>query len=366
VRLVDTHNWSAHAATTYGRCPVGGSFTTTVSQTKAAPNDCAGSPTVRSWPGPDPAQPADAINALGANLSGLHYEPGATVAADVIWAVRNDPSVLYRLVDTGTVWAPDTTGGWSGGKQLQYPGGSGRPDAEGVTRADWTEPYIYVATERDNANSQTARASVLRFLTTDSSPIVATHEWNVTADLPTSEPNRGLEGISWIPDASLTARAFRDERLNKAYDPADYPNHGGGLFVVGLEANGSLYVYALDHNGSSSQRVATVVTGAVSVNDVHFDRDVGYLWAYCGGSCANIATILDIDTGASSPTRGRFVVRAVYQAPATLTSVANEGLALATENRCAGGLKSIFWSDDDGAGGHALFESSIPCGTFVP
>jgi hypothetical protein len=196
--------------------------------------------------------------------------------------------------------------------------------------------------------------------------LVATHEWNLTTDLPVNEPNRGLEGISWIPDGHLTARGFHDERLNKPYDPADYAGHGSGLFVVGLEANGMLYVYAFDHNGSASQRVATVATDAVSVNDVHFDRDVGYLWAYCGSACANIATILDIDTGAASPTRGRFVVRTVFQAPATLTSVANEGLAIATENRCASGLKPVFWSDDDGAGGHALFRSTVPCGTFVP
>jgi hypothetical protein len=236
-----------------------------------------------------------------------------------------------------------------------------------VTRADWTQPDVYVSTERDNSNGQVARFSVLRFVTTDTSPAwVATNEWNVTADLPVSEPNRGLEGISWIPDAHLVARGFHDERLNKPYDPADYANHGSGLFAVGLEANGSLYVYALDHNATTAQRVATIVTGGVSVNEVHFDRDVGYLWAYCGASCANVATILSIDTTPASPTLGKFVVRRVHQAPATLTSVANEGFTIATENRCVGGVKPIFWSDDDGAGGHALYRSSVPCGAFVP
>ena len=39
----------------------------------------------------------------------------------------------------------------------------------------------------------------------------------------------------------------------RVYNPADYPNHGDGLFFVGLEGNGTVYVYALNHvtNGFS-------------------------------------------------------------------------------------------------------------------
>ena len=40
--LVDSYSWSAHAATTYGRCPDGtGGFTTTAAPTKGAVNNCA-------------------------------------------------------------------------------------------------------------------------------------------------------------------------------------------------------------------------------------------------------------------------------------------------------------------------------------
>jgi hypothetical protein len=39
----DSYTWTAHAATTYGRCPNGtGPFTTTTSSTKGAANDCSG------------------------------------------------------------------------------------------------------------------------------------------------------------------------------------------------------------------------------------------------------------------------------------------------------------------------------------
>ena len=41
-RLVDSYSWSAHAATTYGRCPSGtGGFVTTTSSTKGTANDCS-------------------------------------------------------------------------------------------------------------------------------------------------------------------------------------------------------------------------------------------------------------------------------------------------------------------------------------
>src|SRR6478735_9245242 len=44
--LLDSYSWTAHATTTYGRCPDGtGSFTTTASVTKGAANDCGGSTT---------------------------------------------------------------------------------------------------------------------------------------------------------------------------------------------------------------------------------------------------------------------------------------------------------------------------------
>jgi hypothetical protein len=53
--LVDSYSWTAHAATTYGRCPDGtGAFVTTHTSTKGAANDCSGQPgqvSASPWPG---------------------------------------------------------------------------------------------------------------------------------------------------------------------------------------------------------------------------------------------------------------------------------------------------------------------------
>ena len=71
----------------------------------------------------------------------------------------------------------------------------------------------------------------------------------------------GLEAITWVPDTFLLAHSFVDESTGSPYAPASYPNHGGGLFFVGLELNGTIYAYALDHTAVTFHRVATITSG---------------------------------------------------------------------------------------------------------
>src|SRR5690606_36773210 len=109
------------------------------------------------------------------------------------------------------------------------------------------------------AASGTSRPSILRFdVTGTGSELVATNEWNLAADLATDVPtigaNSGLEGITWIPDAVLTARGFADESTGAAYDPAAYPNHRTGVFFVALAATGDVYAYVLHLTRSSAPR----------------------------------------------------------------------------------------------------------------
>ena len=163
---VDSYSWTAHAvATTYGRCPNGtGAFTTTAASTRGAANVCPATSSPCPWPGGSAVATADGVNVFGTNLSGLAYQPSGSSARGVLWAVRNSPSTLYRLVYDGTKWTPDTTNGWSAGKQLHYPDGSGDPDAEGVTLVG-NDPAngIFVSTERDNLANTISRPAVLRF-----------------------------------------------------------------------------------------------------------------------------------------------------------------------------------------------------------
>ena len=71
-----------------------------------------------------------------------------------------------------------------------------------------------------------------------------------------------LEAITWIPDAFLVANSFFDEAAGHLYNPSEYANHGSGLFFVGLEANGVIYAYALDHVlANGFRRIATIASG---------------------------------------------------------------------------------------------------------
>jgi hypothetical protein len=364
--LLETYAWTVHATTTYGRCPDGsGAFTTTVSSSKGEANVCSGGPPpVAAWPGANAVITVDGVSTFGGNLSDLYYEGGSPSA---LWAVRNGPSTLFRLVFDGALWTPDTLEGWSAGKTLLYPGGGGAPDTEGVTRAELGSSAMYVATERDNNNSSVSRLSILRFDTADSgTSLSATHEWNLNSDLPVVGANLGLEAITWIPDGTLVASSFLDEATGLPYDPASYPNHGTGLFFVGIEATGVIYAYALDHVAGGFTRVATIASGNPGVMGVSFDREVGYLWAHCDDTCGNVAGVLAIDTTPGSPTFGRFTLLEQLARPSTMPSINNEGIAFAPESECTGGFKRYFWTDDSETDGHSLRADSIPCGAFLP
>jgi len=56
-------------------------------------------------------------------------------------------------------------------------------------------------------------------------------------------------GLLRMPDSYLTSRGLVDESRSHLSQPSEYRNHSTGLFLVGVEANGSIYAYALKHNG---------------------------------------------------------------------------------------------------------------------
>lgn len=371
--LVDSYEWTAHAATTYGRCPDGsGAFATTGNaSTKGAANDCSsggggGGGAALAWPGSDNVTTVDAVNQWTSNLSGLTYEGAAGSSPAVLWAVLNGPGTLYRLLNTGGTWTPDPANGWSAGKALRYPNGTGNPDSEGVTFTAASSGGIYVATERNNDASTVSKNAILRFDASigTAATLAATHEWDITADLPAVGANLGIEAITWVPDSFLTSKSFFDETAGHTYVPSEYADHGTGLFFVGVEGNGGIYAYALNHTNNTARRVATIVTGFPGVMGEEFDRDLGYLWAICDDGCNNQAAVLEIDTRAASATRGRWVVNRKLDRPSSMPNINNEGFAIAPASECAGNVKPVFWSDDNNTSTHSLRRAGIPCGAF--
>jgi len=112
------------------------------------------------------------------------------------------------------------------------------------------------------------------------------------------------------------------------------------------------------------KRVATFPGGQSSVMDLSFDRETGYLWAYCDNTCGNRAAVLQIDALASSPARGRFTLSRLFDRPGTMPDINNEGIAIAPEAECSNGRKAFIWADDAATGGNSLRRDAIPCGRF--
>ncbi len=360
--LLDSFTWTEHATTTYGRCPDGtGALVTTTSATKGAVNACPGA--AQPWPGDGTVQTVDGVSVFGGNMSGLVYEGSGTPAPGALWAVRNGPGTLFRLIwdDVNAMWIPDPANGGSAGKALRYPDGTGNPDAEGVAFAGaGSGGGIYVATERNNDANGVSRNSILRFAPASASPVLtATHEWNLTADLPAVGPNVGMEAITWIPDTFLVSVGFVDETggPTNPYHPANYPNHGDGLFFVGLEANGTIYAYALNHVTGGFTRVATIASGFPGVMDLHFDRELQNLWAVCDDTCQGQSAVL-------RPQAGQFVATQVFARPAGMPNLNNEGFAFTPLIECVGDLRPAFWSDDTETDGHAIRRGALTCAPF--
>lgn len=265
---------------------------------------------------------------FGTNLSGLSFE-----SPSVVWAVKNGPSTLYRLVPSGTSWKVDQK------RSLNFADGSGDPDAEAVVS---TPDGLFVAIERDNEDSGVSRPMILKY----GSGSNAIGEWEL-GGMPEVDPNDGPEAVSWVPDSFLVQKGFRDDS-GKVYNPADYPGHGSGLFFVGLEATGEVCVYALQNSGATL--LSKFASGHSQVMDLEFDGS--RLWAACDNNCSGRTTTLAVSSG-------KFAVTATYDRPSTLPNVNLEGFAISPS--CVNGKKLVLWADDNNTNGYALRSGSLNC-----
>ncbi len=279
-----------------------------------------------TWPGDSAARAADGTGVFGKNLSGLSFE-----SADVVWAVKNSPPTLYRLVPGGGMWKVDRK------RSLTFADGRGAPDAEGVVS---TPDGLFVVAERDNDDEDVSAPTVLRYGTS------GTEEWPLPG-MPSVDPNDGPEAISWVPDSFLTRQGFKTD-TGKLYDPADHPGHGTGLVAVGLEATGEIFLYALQSAGAVL--VARFASGHRQVMGLEFDGN--RLWATCDDNCDGRSATLAI-------VGGKFTTAATYDRPAELPDVNLEGFAVSPS--CVNGKKLALWSDDDNTGEHALRSGALDC-----
>lgn len=351
--LVDGFTWTQHSNPSWSRCPDGtGAFGQASAITLGAANACGsgGTLTPQAWPGSQSVADADASNVFGTDLSGLIQEGG------VMWGAQNSGK-LWRLVPNGSGgWTPDTANGWASGKSLHFPTGSGTPDDEGVTLTGaGSAGGVYVSSERDADHSGTSRLSVLRYAVSGTgTTLTATQEWNLTSDLPATDSNLGLEGVTWIPDATLTAAGFKDSSTGAAYDPTRYAAHTGGVFLVGVEGTGMVYGYVLLEAGGY-QQVAAFSSGMTGVMELQWEPQASRLWIVCDDTCNGQHRTAQVNSS------GAFAITAVYNRPTGMPNYNNEGFSLAGADECVSGSKPVYWSDDSNDGNHAIRKGSITC-----
>lgn len=349
--LVDSFSWTSHSDPSWSRCPDGTGSFGSAALTLGAANDCDSSGlSATTWPGGSSVATADTKNAFGSDMSGLYQE------GSVLWAAQNSGK-LWRLVPDGTTaWKADTGNGWTSGKTLKFPGGSGTPDDEGVTlTGSGSSGGVYVASERNADSSGTSRLSVLKYdVSGTSTTISASTEWNLTSDLPSVGSNLGLEAITWVPDATLTAAGFKDASTGAAYAPSGYGSHTGGVFFVGVEGTGMIYGYVLKDDGTYT-RVASVSSGMDGVMELQWEPQASRLWVVCDDTCSGQHRTMAINSS------GVLAATAIYNRPTGMSNYNNEGFAVSGSDACSSGTKPVWWSDDSNDSGHALRRGTITC-----
>lgn len=351
--LVDAYEWTAHAAVTYGRCPDGSAtWKDTAAATKGGPNDCSapvdGLETT-PWPGASGMAAVDPANAFGSDMSGVVYE-----SADTVWAVNNGEGTLHRMGLSGGTLSEQQK--WT----LRYPDGAGTPDAEGVALIGGSASRgVLVGTERNGADKNVSRPSVLRYAVGGSGELVATQEWNLQSRYPGIGANSGIEGIAWVSDAELVAAGLVDMGTGRAYDPDAYPAHSGGLVFVGVESTGRVTGYLLGDAGEIVP-VADFDTAFPGVMELEYDEASHLLWAVCDEVCGGRSQVFGVDA------TGGFTASAIYERPAGTQNYANEGFAIAPASQCVSGQRQVLWADDNGTDGHAFWVGSLDCEGDAP
>ena len=159
-----------------------------------------------------------------------------------------------------------------------------------------------------------------------------------------------------MPDSYLVTTTFADMTTGVAYNPATYPNHGAGLFFVGVEGSGQIYAYALDLTGTGFTRVATFASGHPGLMELQFDRETSQLLAVCDNSCNGRHNVLELGSPVTLP-----AVAARHDRPTGMANLNNEGFAIAPLSQCVDGFRPVNWADDGETGGIAIRRGTLAC-----
>lgn len=346
--LVDEHTYPSHAADggVWSACPEGGDVFAQTVRTPGAVNECgsSGEPPAEpgseydplAWPGGAAATVLDTAVTFLEDSSGLDTWTDET--GTYLYAVDNGTGRFWKLaVDADGSF--EMVDGWADGKRVRFqkdadnPAAAG-PDAEGITVDG--DGFVYIASERDNSNKGVNYDVILKVDPEAAGPdVVALEEWDITEHVPVGA-NLGIEAVEWVADADL-AGSLWDTARNKAYDPADYPGHGDGLFFVAVEDGGAVHAFALSDGGAT--KVATFTPGLAGVMALDWDTTRGGLWTVCDDGCGGVSAFVTLN-GSATP------AVTFFSRPGDAPVDNAEGFATAPASLATDGVRPAWWFTD--------------------
>lgn len=324
--------WTEHVTESTALCD--GAYVASAAATPGEENDCGAAEPVVATPLPTDGHLTvnDEAGEWGEDLSGLDLQL-LEDGSQVLWGVNNNAGQISRLVPTAEgTWVQSE--GWpTGGKHTLFADGTGEPDGEGISVG--TDGLIYLSVERDNANKGVSRNTVLAYDTNSGGDVLtAGAEWDLTAVLPATSANGGLEGIEMVP-ASAFAQLGVEVPAAEAY-----------AFVV-LEDTGDVYALALQAGGGAVL-VATLPSPLSGLMALDYDAASNTLWAFADEALDGVSVQYALG---AAPVLASEVFARPDGMPAQF---ANEGVALAPTDACTDGVRQAWFADDADTDGHAL------------
>lgn|GEM_PF-1667048 len=277
-------------------------------------------------------------NEFDSDLSGALWNP----VHRTLWLCRNNgPSAVWAVVEDG-----------AGGYRIDTRGGSAAAwedfaDAEGVAQADFDDDgTLYVVSE--------SPAAITEYDLSVGGTKTIVNQWILRAEIAGS----GSEGLTFVPDEFLSAQGFVDA------SGTPYVSAGGmgGLFFVGHQSAGQLYVFDMNRTTGGYTFVGEYQTGGDETAGLEFDRSTGQLFIWHDSSIDQIEVVRLSSTVAAGGRRMDTIV--TYDGPELITLMSNniEGIAVKPIEDCtAAGKRDLFLTIDGGRIWSLFLYSDFPC-----
>ncbi|RLB55830.1 MAG: hypothetical protein DRJ42_05080 [Deltaproteobacteria bacterium] len=180
------------------------------------------------------------------------------------------------------------------------------------------------------------------------------NQWILRAEIAGS----GSEGLTFVPDEFLSAQGFVDA------SGTPYVSAGGmgGLFFVGHQSAGQLYVFDMNRTTGGYTFVGEYQTGGDETAGLEFDRSTGQLFIWHDSSIDQIEVVRLSSTVAAGGRRMDTIV--TYDGPELITLMSNniEGIAVKPIEDCtAAGKRDLFLTIDGGRIWSLFLYSDFPC-----